>query len=110
MDQNNQFDMSRLLEQADQLRQNTARMREEILASGAQGTAGGGLVKVTVDGRGAIETLEISPVAVDPGNAQGLADMIVSAVQDAHAALTKIQEAHLNPLLEGLNALEGGIS
>ncbi|MFB7504019.1 MULTISPECIES: YbaB/EbfC family nucleoid-associated protein [Streptomyces] len=104
------FDLDRLLQRADQLQQNAARAKQELFATGAQGVAGGGAVKVTVDGKGQIETLQISPVIADPNNTEGLAEMVVAAVRDAHTSLTAIHRAQLRPLLDSLKAGLGGLS
>ena len=51
-------------------------------------------MKASVDGKGELRELVVSPAVADPGNAQGLADLIVSAVRDAqHALVARNEEA-----------------
>ncbi|MEV6995744.1 YbaB/EbfC family nucleoid-associated protein [Streptomyces sp. NPDC093228] len=104
MDLDDSLGIRKLLDTARQLQQDLARSQDELRGTSAQGTAGGGAVKVTIDGRGALQNLAISPVVADPGNAQGLADLIVSAVRAAQETMATRHEERLVPLLEALRA------
>ncbi|MGW7572181.1 YbaB/EbfC family nucleoid-associated protein, partial [Streptomyces tendae] len=66
------------------------------------GVAGGGLVKATVNAKGTLENLQISPVAADPGNVEALENNILAALRearDAAAASLKAKFAGLADLL-----------
>jgi nucleoid-associated protein EbfC len=71
-----------------------------------QGSAGGGLVKVTVDGQGELTDVVIAKEAIEPGDqeetAQTLADLILAACRDAYRALSDVQEDMMGPLAGGL--------
>jgi nucleoid-associated protein EbfC len=80
-----------------------ATTQRELLETECQGSAGGGLVKATVSGRGELLRLEISPVIADPDKARELAEFVVSAVRDAHR---NMREQHRNALTPVVDAIE----
>ncbi|MFE7751944.1 YbaB/EbfC family nucleoid-associated protein [Streptomyces sp. NPDC057428] len=98
----NDATVRRLLNSTRQLTQELVQAQSQLRTLTVQGTAGGGLVTVTINGKGALEDLVISPVAADPSNAQGLADMVVTAFRDARQNLTDRQEKQLRPVLESI--------
>ncbi|WP_063796020.1 YbaB/EbfC family nucleoid-associated protein [Streptacidiphilus griseoplanus] len=103
MDTNDGLGIQRLLHSAARLQQDLVRAQEELGAATVQGTAGGGAVRATVNGRGELQDVVISPAVADPGNTPGLADLIVSAVRDAQRAVVARSEERFVPVLEALN-------
>ncbi|MFI2380363.1 YbaB/EbfC family nucleoid-associated protein [Streptomyces sp. NPDC018964] len=110
MELGNGLDIHKLLDSARLLREKVAETQEELSRTGAQGTAGGGAVRASVDGKGVLVDLTISPVVADPGNVRNLADQIVAAVQDAQRTLLDRHESRLLPVLDSLRAELGGPS
>ena len=79
-----------------------------------EGTAGGGVVQVTMTGGGEVTGVTLSPQVVDPDDIEMLQDLIVAAVRDATAKVTELQRAALGALgqldLGSLGGLLGGAS
>ena len=73
------------------------------------GTAGGGLVKATVNGQGELMDLSIEPAAVDPDDpeetARTIADLVLAAVRDAYRAAEDLQQQQMGPFAA---AMQGG--
>lgn len=65
------------------------------------GTAGNGLVTMTLNGEGQIKRLKIKPECVDPDDIEGLEDLIVSAHKEAQEKLKKESSLGLPTLPEG---------
>ena len=57
------------------MQQRLLQAQEELARAQVTGTAGGGLVNATVTGGGEVVALEIDPTAIDPADAEGLADL-----------------------------------
>src|SRR5690606_9013894 len=110
MELGNGLDMHKLLDSARLLSEKLAETQEMLSRTGAQGTAGGGAVRASVDGKGVLVKLTISPVVADPGNVRNLADQIVAAVQDAQRTLLDRHESRLLPVLDSLRSELGGTS
>jgi DNA-binding YbaB/EbfC family protein len=100
-------DLSQLLEQAQQMQQQLLAALEELGRTEVTGSAGGGLVRATVTGGGEVVGLEINPSAIDPSDAEGLADLVVAAIRDANRAASELQQKAMGPLAEGLGGAGG---
>ncbi|GAA2121465.1 YbaB/EbfC family nucleoid-associated protein [Streptomyces synnematoformans] len=102
-----QPDMQQLLQQAQKMQQELASVQQELAETPVEGSAGGGLVKVTVTGSGELTGLVIDPRAADPEDTETLADLIVAAVRDANSAAQQLQQERLGPLAQGLGGMPG---
>ena len=101
-----QPDMSALLAQAQQMQQQLMQAQQELVNAEIQGQAGGGLVRVTVKGSGEVVAVAIDPKVVDPEDVDTLQDLIVGALADASAQVTRMAQQRLGPLAGGMgNAL-----
>ncbi|MER5862058.1 YbaB/EbfC family nucleoid-associated protein [Kitasatospora sp. NPDC002040] len=101
-----QPNMQQLLKQAQKMQEELAKAQRELAEAHVPGSAGGGLVEVTVTGAGELVSLTIAPAAVDPEDTETLADLILAAVRDANATAQKMQAERMGPLAQGLS---GGI-
>jgi DNA-binding YbaB/EbfC family protein len=102
-----QPNMQELLKQAQKMQQELAAAQAELAEAEVEGSAGGGLVRVTVSGAGELLGLVIDPKAVDPEDTETLADLVLAAVRDANASVQTMQEQKLGPLAQGLGG--GGL-
>jgi len=100
-------DLNQLLQQAQQMQQQLLAAQEELAKAQVVGSAGGGLVKATVTGGGEVVALEIDPSAIDPTDAEGLADLVLAAIRDASLAASHLQQQMMGPLAEGLGGAGG---
>lgn len=77
-----------------------------------EGTAGGGVVKVTMTGGGEVTGVTLSPQVVDPDDIEMLQDLILAAIRDATTKVTELQRTALGALgqldLGSLGGLLGG--
>jgi DNA-binding YbaB/EbfC family protein len=92
-----------MFQQAQKLQAKLAEAQEELSNLTVEGSSGGGAVKVTMSGQQKIQSVEISPEAVNPEDVELLQDLVLTAVSEA---LTKSQEAaakHLGSITGGLN-------
>src|SRR4051795_4700632 len=77
------FDMNKLMQQAAQMQEQVAKMQEEAQNEVAESSVGGGMVKVKANGAGQVLEITISPDAIDPSDAEGLADLVLAGVNEA---------------------------
>ncbi len=98
-------DLGGLLQQAQQMQQQLLGAQEELARTEVTGTAGGGLVRATVTGTGELTALSIDPSAIDPDDAEGLADLVVAAIRDANRAAQELSQRAMGPLAGGLGDL-----
>jgi DNA-binding YbaB/EbfC family protein len=95
-------DMSALLAQAQQMQQQLMEAQEKMAAAEVTGEAGGGLVKITMQGSGEVTGVSIDPKVVDPSDVETLQDLIVGALADASGQVTALAQSQLGPLAGGL--------
>jgi len=75
--------MKKMMAQAQKMQQSMMKAQEELADERIEGSAGGGMVKVTVTGQSEVVGIKISPEAVDPDDVDMLEDMILAAISDA---------------------------
>jgi nucleoid-associated protein EbfC len=102
-------DLSALMQQAQAMQQQLVRAQQELASTEVTGSAGGGVVRATVTGGGEVTGLTIEPSAIDPDDAEGLADLVLAAIRDANRAAQDLQREKMGPLAEGLGGGRGGL-
>lgn len=94
---------NQLMRQAQAMQRKLAKAQEELAAAEVSGQAGGGMVKVTLDGGGTeVRSVEISPEAVDPDDTEMLADMVAAATNEALRAAKELEQEKMGPIAGGL--------
>ena len=92
-----------MVRQAQKMQQDMLKMQEEMESKTFDATAGGGMVKATVNGRHELLALEIDPEAVDPEDVEMLQDMVIAAVNEAVRKADAENSANMSRLTGGLN-------
>ena len=88
-----------MMKQAMQLQSKMKEMQEQLALIEVTGTAGGGLVRITANGRMDVERVEISPDAVGDGaDVELLADLVHAALNDLTAQIAAAQQQAMGPL------------
>jgi hypothetical protein len=80
---------SKKKKQARVLQQQFSKMQEDLKQVEAFGTAGNGLVSITLNGDNEMKQISIKPECVDPEDIEGLEDLIKAAYHDALEKLKK---------------------
>jgi len=93
--------MNSMMKQAQKLQQQMLEVQEELSKKTVEGSAGGGMVKVTANGQQDILEIKIDPEVVDPNDIELLEDLIVAAVANARENSKQMMEAEMGKLLPG---------
>ena len=75
--------MQSMLKQAQKMQEDMAAMQSELEAREYDVSAGGGVVKVKINGKKELLSVNISPEVVDPEDIETLEDLIVAAFNEA---------------------------
>jgi DNA-binding YbaB/EbfC family protein len=94
--------MANLQRMAQQMQQEMARVQAELETAIVEGSAGGGVVQVTVTGKQELVSLAIDPSAVDPDDVEMLQDLVVAAVNDGLRASRDLAEQKMAAVTGGL--------
>ena len=76
-------DMSKMLERLQQLQEQMAKAQDDLAMQTVSAESGGGMVKVTVNGKLQVLRIEIEKEVIDPADAEMLEDLVVAAVNRA---------------------------
>jgi DNA-binding YbaB/EbfC family protein len=95
-------DMGKLLKQAQQMQAKMAQMQAELAKKSVEASAGGGMVKVVMNGRHEVTSVTIDPEVVDPQDVEMLEDLVAAAVTEA---ASRIEEM----LKDGMSSITGGM-
>jgi DNA-binding YbaB/EbfC family protein len=80
------------MREMQKMQQKILKMQEEIEQMHFTGTAGGGAVAMTVNGKGKISAVTIDPEAFDPTDIGELEAMLLAAARDAQGKADQAQE------------------
>ena len=100
-----QFDMNKLLQQAQQMQTDMAKAQEELANEVVEASAGGGMVTVKATGALQITEIKITKEAIDPDDPDMLADMVLAAVNEALRSAQSLMESRLGGMMGGLGGL-----
>jgi nucleoid-associated protein EbfC len=99
--------MSQMLKQAQQMQAKMAEMQAALEQLSIAGSSGGGMVQVTLTGKGAMTAIKIDPSLAVPGEIEVLEDLVVAAVNDARTRLESTVAAEMAKLTGGLQLPPG---
>ena len=91
-----------LMKQATQLQAKMAEMQAELDQITVEGTAGGGMVSVTMSAKGDLKAVRIDDSLIKPGEKEIIEDLIIAAHADARRKAEAL-------LAEKMKGLTGGL-
>ncbi len=99
--------MAKMMKQLQKAQAEMSRMQAELEERTVESTSGGGAVRVVVDGKKTLVSLQIDPEAIDPENKEMLEDMIIAAVNEAFQRVDEMVASEMRKLTGGLNLPPG---
>ena len=90
------------MRQARELGAKLAKAQEELDNLTVEASSGGGAVTVVMNGQQQIQSLKISPEAIDPEDASLLEDLVISAVNEAVRKTQELVQKRIGALTGGL--------
>jgi DNA-binding YbaB/EbfC family protein len=100
-------DISQIMRQAQQMQAKINEAQKKLEAMEVEGSAGGGMVKVTLSGKNALNRLAIDPSLMVAGEQEILEDLVKAAHDDARRKLEDAQNEEMKGLSGGLGILPG---
>lgn len=94
--------LGQMLKQAQGFQSKMAGMQEEMAGLEITGSSGGGMVQITLNGKGEARKLKIDPALVTPDDAEVLEDLILAAFNDAKGKVEKAMQEKMSELTGGL--------
>ena len=99
--------LGQLMKQAQAMQEKMAEIQAQLETIEMTGLAGGGVISVTLNGKGDVKAVKIDKSLVDPEEVEVLEDLIVAAFADAKRKVAAHAEQEMQKLTGGLQ-LPGG--
>ncbi|AEI46124.1 YbaB/EbfC family nucleoid-associated protein [Paenibacillus mucilaginosus] len=95
--------MNQMMKQVKKMQEQMLKAQEDLANRTFEGTAGGGVVTVTVNGHKKLTAVTIKPEAVDPDDVEMLQDLVLTAVNDAMTKAEETAGKEMSKLTGGMN-------
>ena len=88
-------DLQQLFQLSQQVQGRLQQLQSELAGRIIETTAGGGLIRVTADGRGTIRAVTIDPTVFQEHDADLLGDLVLAAVAEAQRRAADLLQAEM---------------
>ena len=95
--------MNDLLRQANLMQKKIARLQQEMAGKDVETSAGGGMVKVVMNGRQEMKSITIDKAVMESGDTEMLQDLILTAVNEAVRVGRESMEREMANLSGGIH-------
>ncbi|MCW9034525.1 MAG: YbaB/EbfC family nucleoid-associated protein [Alphaproteobacteria bacterium] len=96
-----------MMKQAQKMQENMQKMQAELENMEVDGSAGGGMVKVTLTGKGRATNIKIDPSMIGPDDVEMLEDLLVAAINDAKDKAEVMVKEKMSEMTGGLQLPPG---
>ena len=97
-----------MMKQAQQLQTQMADMQQKLQQVEMSGMSGGGMVTISINGKGEMKSIKIDPALANAEEVDILEDLIIAAFNDAKAKIDNHTAEEMSKVTGGLN-LPGGL-
>ena len=99
--------LGQMMKQAQEMQAKMAEMQEQLSATEVTGSAGGGMVRVTMTGKNEARKLKIDAALINPAEAEVLEDLIVAAHGNARAKVDARMREETSKMMGGVELPAG---
>jgi DNA-binding YbaB/EbfC family protein len=97
------MDLNSIMQQAKVMQEKMQKIQEDLAKKTITGSAGGGMVTITVNGQGEVLAAGIEKAVLEADDSEMLQDLIVAATNDALRRAKELSKQELAQLTGGLN-------
>ncbi|KKI91136.1 nucleoid-associated protein [Bacillus sp. SA1-12] len=95
--------MQKMMKQMQKMQKDMAKAQEELAVKTVEGTAGGGMVTVIVNGQKELVEVNIKEEVVDPEDIEMLQDLVLAATNDALKKMDDLTNETMGQFTKGMN-------
>ncbi|TAN57422.1 MAG: YbaB/EbfC family nucleoid-associated protein [Magnetospirillum sp.] len=99
--------LGNLMKQASQMQAKMAEMQAKMQEIEVTGSAGAGMLQVTLNGKFEMKKVKIDKSLVDPNDVEVLEDLLLAAFNDAKGKAEALMQDEMSKLTGGLSLPEG---
>jgi len=101
------MNLGNMMKQAKQMQAKMAEADQKIESIEVEGTSGGGMVQVIMNGKGVIKNFKINPEVVDPEDIEVLEDLLVAAYNDGKKKADEENQKEMSKVTGGMGMPPG---
>ena len=105
----NMGNMAGMMKRVQKMQYEMKKMQDELKRKTVDVTAGGGAVKIVMDGEKQVQSLTLDPAAVDPEDVEMLQDLLTAAFNEATRKVDDMMKTEMGKLASGLGLPPGMI-
>jgi nucleoid-associated protein EbfC len=94
--------MKDLMKQAQKMQKDMQKAQEDLASMIVEGTSGGGMVTVKMNGQNKVLSVKLDPEVVDPDDIEMLEDLIMAATNEAQEKISQTSEQEMSKLTGGM--------
>ena len=110
MSDENSPQLKQLLETAQRVQQDINQVQQQLARKQVEGSAGGGMVKVVVNGQQQVISVRMEPQVVDPQEVEMLQDLVVAATNAALTKAARLAQDEMSKITGGMNLKIPGLT
>ena len=96
------MNMQKMMKEMQKMQSKLVQAQSDIESKTFEAEVSGGMVKVSVNGKGLLNSIEIDPDAVDPDDVEALEDLILSAINQALEKKEAMTQEKMGGLTNGM--------
>jgi DNA-binding YbaB/EbfC family protein len=97
------MNMQKMLKEMQKMQGKMARAQEELEGQTYEAEAGGGMVKVVMNGKGVVTELKLKEDVVDPDDVEALEDLLMAAFNAAVNKKDDATQQSMSSVTQGMN-------
>lgn len=101
------MNLQKMMKQAQEMQSKLATMQAKLEEAESEGSAGGGMVKLTVNGKKVLKKITIDESLLAPSEKEVLEDLIVAAFNDASNKVDSLAAEQMGQMTAGLGLPPG---
>ena len=103
----NMGNMAGMMKRVQKMQNEMKKMQDELKRKTVDVTAGGGAVKIVMDGEKQVQSLTLDPAAVDPEDVEMLQDLLTAAFNESTRKVDDMMKTEMGKLASGLGLPPG---
>ena len=96
------MDIMGMMKKAQAMQARLAEAQEELTQLTVEGQSGGGMVKITLTGKGEMKAISLDPSLLTPADKEMVEDLILAAYNDAKGKADRLSAEKMQSLAAGL--------
>lgn len=96
------MNMQKMMKDLQKMQGRMAKVQEELQDAVYEAEAGGGLVKIAINGKFEVQSVRLKKEAVDPDDVEALEDLLLAAFNEARAKVEADSQARMGGVTKGL--------